>query len=178
MTTKPFLAITAFVVVLLATGTYMAIEGPSDTQVATRVDALPVAVTPTAKATTLAETTVISTPTVSRVIPAVEVAPTTSLYKDGTYIASGTYGTPEGRTETIKVSITFKNDAIVDSNVTPTTANDRESERYQKQFIAGYKQLVIGKKITEVKLSLVSGSSLTSLGWNKAVASIALQAKA
>ena len=173
MTTKPFLAITALVVVLLATGTYMAMEGPSGTQVATTVDALSVA--PTAKTITLAETTV--TPTPSPATPAAEVAPVTSLYKDGTYTASGTYDTPEGSTETIKVSITLKNDAIVESSVSPTTTNDHESQRYQKQFIAGYKQLVTGKKITEVKLSVVSGSSLTSSGWNKAVASITEQAK-
>ena len=173
MTTKPFLAITGLVVVLLATGTYMAMEGPSDTQVATTVGALPV--TPSAKATTLAETTVAPTP--SPKTPVAEVAPATSLYNDGTYTASGTYDTPEESTETIKVSITLKNDVIVDSSITPTTANDRKSQRYQKQFIAGYKQLVTGRKITEVKLSVVSGSSLTSSGWNKAVASISEQAK-
>ncbi len=225
MNSKSFLAITGLVVILLATGTYMAMAGTSGQNVATTADvttttpsreekgkvdtivaqtstARVVAQTHATKATTTAHTTsrlapkipvsaqtgLVKTssattvsPTTSNPVAAqthiVLAPPATSLYKDGTYIATGTYNTPEGGTETIKVSITLSDDIIIDSSVTANTSNASESERYQKQFIAGYKLFVTGKKITDVKLSAVSGSSLTSSGWNSAVASIEAQAK-
>ena len=173
MNSKSFLAITGLVVILLATGTYMAM-GSSKTETATVLDTTQTASLLAVTVSPSAESAGATTPQPTRVS---QTSLVTSLYKDGTYIASGTYNTPEGKTETIAVSVTLKNDVIVDSRVTPTTSNDHESQRYQKQFIAGYKQLVTGKKITSVNLSVVSGSSLTSSGWNSAVARIEAQAK-
>ena len=44
-------------------------------------------------------------------------------------------------------------------------------------FASGFKALVVGKKITDVNLDKVSGSSLTSGGWNEAITKIEAQAK-
>ena len=138
MNSKSFLAITGLVVTLLATGTYMAM-GSSKTETATVIDMTQTASLLAVTVSPSAESAGATTPQPTRVS---QTSPVTSLYKDGTYSASGTYNTPEGKTETIAVSVTLKNDVIVDSRVTPTTSNDHESQRYQKQFIAGYKQLV------------------------------------
>ena len=185
MNSKSFLAITGLVLILLATGTYMAMgssetnkteksDKTNKTEAATATDTAQVAASVAALAIQSREATTPPPTPASQNSPAVSLH---SLYKNGTYIASGTYNIPEGMTETIKVSVTLKNDVIIDSRVAPSTSNDHESQRYQKQFIAGYKVLVTGKKISDVNLSVVSGSSLTSSGWNSAVASIEAQAK-
>lgn len=103
-------------------------------------------------------------------------APTpASAYKDGTYSATGNYGSPAGA-ETIGVTITLKSDVIADAVVEAHATNPR-SKIMQADFVANYKPLVIGKKIDEVRLTKVSGSSLTSTGFNEALAKIKAQAK-
>jgi hypothetical protein len=57
-------------------------------------------------------------------------------------------------------------------------ANDSDARDFQSQFIGGYKKLVVGKKIDSIRLSHVSGSSLTSQGFNDAIGQIKSQAKA
>ncbi len=99
-----------------------------------------------------------------------------STYKDGTYTAVGSYMSPGGK-DSVTVSLTLKNDIVVDSSVT-NGANDSTSSRYQNFFISGYKQYVTGKKISDIHLDVVSGSSLTSRGFNEAVTNIEAQAKA
>jgi uncharacterized protein with FMN-binding domain len=96
-------------------------------------------------------------------------------YKDGTYNATGTYNSPGG-TESIKVSVTLTGNAISDVTVTPQAASG-ESAQYQEEFVSGYKSQVVGKAIDEVMLSKVSGSSLTSRGFNDAIDDIKSQAK-
>ena len=98
-----------------------------------------------------------------------------SVYKNGTYAADGSYGTPEGQVA-INVSVTLLSDIITDANVT-SVSGDRTSVRYQNKFISGYKQYVVGKNIADVQLSRVSGSSLTPEGFNSALATIKAQAK-
>jgi len=100
-----------------------------------------------------------------------------SIYKDGTYTAIGDYNSPGGANQ-IKVTVTLVNDNITDATVTSVVAKGPPSVAFQGQFISGFKQYVIGKNITEVTLSRVSGSSLTPIGWNDAVAKIQTQAKA
>ena len=98
-----------------------------------------------------------------------------SVYKNGTYSADGSYMTPEGQVS-INVTVKLANDIITDANVT-SVSGDRTSQRYQAKFISGYKQYVIGKNITDVQLSRVSGSSLTPEGFNNALATIKSQAQ-
>lgn len=98
-----------------------------------------------------------------------------SHYKDGTYSATGNYFSPGGD-ESIAVQVTLKGDVITAVNAT-SNATRPDSIRYQSIFLENYKPLVIGKKIDDVVLNKVSGSSLTSRGFNEALSQIKAQAK-
>lgn len=100
----------------------------------------------------------------------------TSAYQDGTYEAQGDYDSPGGN-ETVSVSVTLKNGVVTDSTVT-TSARNPTGKRYQSLFVENYKEQVTGKNINDIRLSKVSGSSLTSSGFNNALARIKADAKA
>jgi uncharacterized protein with FMN-binding domain len=102
--------------------------------------------------------------------------PANTKFKNGTYMAKGSYESPGGQ-ESVLVSITLSNDDVSAANVTSQT-NDAEAMAYQSQFISGYKKYVVGKPLTSIHLSQVSGSSLTSEGFNAAISSIEKQAQA
>lgn len=97
-------------------------------------------------------------------------------YKDGTYTASGSYTSPGGQ-ERVSVTVTIKDDIITEATVQPTPASPTSSQ-YQGQFVANFKQFVVGRDADGVSLSRVSGSSLTSRGFNNALDQIKEQAKA
>lgn len=97
-------------------------------------------------------------------------------YKDGTYSATGHYDSPGG-TESVKVSLTLVSDKVSAATVS-SGANDPTALSYQTIFISSYKPFVVGKKINTIKLSNVSGSSLTSQGFNDALEQIERQAQA
>lgn len=98
-------------------------------------------------------------------------------FKGGTFNATGNYKTPGGM-ESIAVSVTLGSDGIVtDATVTPE-GKTGEAQNYQNKFASGFKSLVVGKKIDEVQLSRVAGSSLTSGGFNDAIKDIEKQASA
>lgn len=103
-------------------------------------------------------------------------ASTGASYADGTYTADGTYSTPES-VETITVTVTLKDDKVTEVEVTgdPQKA---ESRQYQSQFIGGISAEVVGKDIDQISVSRVAGSSLTSSGFNAAIAEIKQQAAA
>jgi uncharacterized protein with FMN-binding domain len=111
----------------------------------------------------------------SSATPATTNANTT--YKDGMYSAEGGYQSPGGA-EAIKVRVAIKNNAVVDSTVTPSVTTDDEAQEFQSDFINGYKNLVVGKNVNDIHVSRVSGSSLTSEGFNNALEQIKNQAKA
>ncbi|HSH55817.1 MAG TPA: hypothetical protein VK983_03255 [Candidatus Limnocylindrales bacterium] len=102
--------------------------------------------------------------------------PVASRFRDGTYSDVGTYTIPTGSTESLGVTLVLSSDVIVDSSVT-NMAKDPRSVSYQDDFIAAYKSFVIGKKIDEVDLTKVSGSSLTTIGFNTATDKIEASAK-
>ncbi len=103
------------------------------------------------------------------------ITPVASGYKDGTYSAVGTYNSPAGLDE-LGVKLTLKDSIITDATVEPK-AKSPMSIRYQQMFNENYKQFVVGKKISDVTLSKVSGSSLTPKGFNDAVNKIKTQAQ-
>ncbi len=152
MNTKTYLAIIAVVALGLAGGAF-ALNSGNDQQAA--VSQVP---------TTPTDTNVARAP-----------APITSKYKDGSYTAVGEYRAPSGR-ETVNVTLTLKNDVIVDSTVVGTGENSITKKK-QAEFIGGYKEFVTGKNIDEVKLTVVSGSSLTGGGFNAALDKIKVEAK-
>lgn len=99
-----------------------------------------------------------------------------SVYKNGTYSATGSYMSPGGYDE-IGVTLTLSNDVV--TSVTATNgAGDGTSSRYQNQFIGGLKPYVVGQKISTIYLTKVSGASLTPKGFNDALNQIKTQAKA
>lgn len=102
-------------------------------------------------------------------------SPSSGSYTDGTYSASGSYRTPE-TTETINVTLTLE-DGVVTTASVQQKPQDKESEEYQSAFRSNYKPSVVGKKIDDINLSRVSGSSLTSNGFNKALEDIKKQAQ-
>lgn len=103
-------------------------------------------------------------------------ANTSSAYKDGNYSATGQYDSPGGN-ESITISLSLKNGDVTATSA-KSGANDSTAQQFQSDFIAGYKSLVVGKSIDSIHLSRVSGSSLTSQGFNEALNSIKSQAKA
>ncbi len=107
--------------------------------------------------------------------PAANTESSTSGFKDGTYTSTGTYNTPGGREE-VAVSVTLKDGKVASSSVT-AEANAPTSKQFQEEFINNYKQFVTGKSIDSLKLSKVSGSSLTGTGFNAAIEKIKADAK-
>jgi uncharacterized protein with FMN-binding domain len=104
-----------------------------------------------------------------------QTASSNSSYKDGTYSAEGNYVTPDGP-EVIGVSVTIKNDIVIDTSLNRHPKHP-ESVEFEGMFADGYKPLVVGKNIEQIKLDKVSGSSLTGKGFNSALDQIKAQAK-
>lgn len=100
----------------------------------------------------------------------------TYTYKDGVYTATGDYISPGGA-ETIDVEITLKDDVIVDAKMEPN-ATRPNSVKMQGIFQANFAPLVIGRRIDDLVLDKVSGSSLTPKGFMEAVEEIKVAAKA
>jgi uncharacterized protein with FMN-binding domain len=96
-------------------------------------------------------------------------------FKDGSYSAAGDYNTP-GSHESITVNLTVTNGAVTDASISQVPSGP-QAEGYQTSFRENYKPQVVGKKLSDIHLSRVSGSSLTSIGFNKALESIKSQAK-
>ena len=120
----------------------------------------------------LATLTGCSTPT-AEAKPATSDAPAAAAggpYTDGDYSATGDYQSPGGP-EKIDVKVTLKGDIVTAVTVTPT-ATSGQAQRYQGEFADGVAAVVVGKKIDELKVDKVAGSSLTSDGFNAAIETI------
>ena len=100
----------------------------------------------------------------------------TSSYKDGTYSADGTYVSPGGQEE-IAVTVTVKSNLITAVTVKSVMA-DTEAAEYQSRFASGISALAIGKSLATLSVSNVAGSSLTSQGFDAALATIRSNARA
>ena len=98
---------------------------------------------------------------------------TSDTYTDGDYTASGSYRTPGG-IESVDVSLTLAGNAITDVEVAGSGSGD--SARYQSMFREKIADIVVGKNIDEIDVSRVSGSSLTSTGFNEAIETIRQEA--
>ncbi|NQX26978.1 FMN-binding protein [Microbacteriaceae bacterium VKM Ac-2854] len=127
----------------------------------------------TTEATTQA-TTEATTPATTESSAAAETA--ASTYADGTYEAEGSYTSPGGN-ETVGVSITLEGDVVTAVTVTPESENPTGTQ-YQTKFASGIAAVVVGKDIDDLDVSKVSGSSLTSTGFNDAVETIKADAAA
>jgi uncharacterized protein with FMN-binding domain len=133
----------------------------------------------TAKPTTAPTKTVAPTPSTSpsaspSASPPPPPAPT-STYKDGNYSATGTYNSPGGK-ETLRVTIDMADDVITALAVTSVHI-DSTAAAYETAFEGGIQDIVVGKDIDSLNIGPVAGSSLTSIGFNKAIGAIKVQAK-
>ncbi|KND47678.1 MAG: FMN-binding protein [Parcubacteria bacterium C7867-006] len=120
---------------------------------------------------------VVGTPVVQDTTGTVPTVQTpTLLYKDGSYSATGSYISPGG-SESIAVTLTLKDDVVTSANVI-SQATRKESKEWQAKFISGVNAQVVGKKVDDIALTKVSGSSLTPKGFMDALNQIEAQAKA
>ena len=104
-----------------------------------------------------------------------DTGPGSTTYKNGTYTATGSYVSPGGQEE-ITIRITLEDNVITGTSAN-SGANSSEGKEFQSQFISGYKPEVVGKNIDSIELDHVSGSSLTSQGFNDALDQIKNQAQ-
>ena len=111
--------------------------------------------------------------------PATGAAPSAAAgsasYKDGTYTADGNYVSPNG-TETVGVTLTLAGGAVSDVQITQHPSNPN-TRKFQGEFAGGIQSQIVGKKLDEIKVSKVAGSSLTSGGFNQAVEKIKADAQ-
>lgn len=91
-------------------------------------------------------------------------------YAAGTYSAEGSYTNPGGQSS-VEVEMTLGDGGVVE-DVTVTPQATGTSRQYQDKFVSGIADEVVGKSIDELDVSKVSGSSLTSGGFNEALAQI------
>ena len=99
-----------------------------------------------------------------------------SALKDGTYTATGDYQSPGGPAA-VAVEVTLKSGTITAVKVEPKAA-DPTAQQYERQFAGGIGGVAVGKPIEGLQVGAVSGSSLTSQGFEKALASIRSEAAA
>ncbi|ROP57616.1 MULTISPECIES: FMN-binding protein [unclassified Rathayibacter] len=100
----------------------------------------------------------------------------TGAYADGTYEADGSYTSPGGN-ESVGVELTLESGVVTAVTVTPESENPTGQE-YQTRFASGISGEVVGKSLDELDVTKVSGSSLTSGGFNDAVETIKADAAA
>jgi uncharacterized protein with FMN-binding domain len=108
--------------------------------------------------------------------PSAAAASGASTYKDGTYSADGTYNSPAGLGR-ITVKVTLAKDIVTAINV-DGHATDATAKSYQDAFDSGIAGKVVGKKIDRLNVTIVSGSSLTSGGFDVAIKKIEATARA
>jgi len=106
---------------------------------------------------------------------AVESGTGASPYADGEYSAFGSYQSPGGRQE-VGVTVTLSN-SVITALTLDTSQTKGTSAEYQGKFSSGIDDLVVGKSIDELDVSKVSGSSLTSGGFNDAIEQIKTEAQ-
>lgn len=98
-----------------------------------------------------------------------------TTYADGTYHGTGTYDSPAGA-ETVDVSITLTGDVVTAASFEGHAENPG-SVMNQGKFARGYTAFVVGKKLDEISLTVVNGSSLTPVGFMKALTEIKAEAR-
>lgn len=95
-------------------------------------------------------------------------------YRDGTYTSTGSYQSPAGPEE-VGVTLTLEADVVTAVTVEPKPDNPTTKE-YQGRFAGGISDAIVGKKLDELSVDKVAGSSLTSGGFNDATGKIKSEA--
>lgn len=97
------------------------------------------------------------------------------VYRDGVYDVTGHYLTPGG-SESIAVSLTLDHDTVTASSV-GVEATSPTARQFQVQFASRYADRVVAQDVAHLRLSRVAGASLTSIGFDDAVAQIQAAAR-
>lgn len=97
----------------------------------------------------------------------------TARYADGVYTATGEYG---GQPSHITVKATLEDGVITAVSVTPHAYVPRSLE-LQRAFAAAVPKVVVGKRLDEVRVGKLAGSSSTPKGFNDAIRQIREQAR-
>lgn len=100
--------------------------------------------------------------------------PVNTKYKDGSYTATGMYSSPAGQEE-VEITLTVSNDTVTAAKFVGKASNPG-SVKNQELFDKGFKQLVVGKPIDSINLTVVNGSSLTPKGFMDALLKIKSEA--
>lgn len=98
------------------------------------------------------------------------------VFTPGTYNATGQYPTPGGL-QGIGVTVTLEADGTITELEVDPKAEIGNSVQFQAKFAGGIKSEVVGKPIQELNVDKVSGSSLTSGGFNRAIEDIVKEAQ-
>jgi uncharacterized protein with FMN-binding domain len=116
-------------------------------------------------------------PAASTPVPTKAATPTParSVYRNGTYTATGTYDTSEGLQD-ISITLTVSGDVVTGTSA-QNLADNRESSSYEARFISSYRAYVVGKPLASLALGKIAGASLTPKGFNDAAAQIRAQAR-
>jgi uncharacterized protein with FMN-binding domain len=104
-----------------------------------------------------------------------EAAAGSQTYKDGSYTETGSYQSPAGPEE-VGVTITLEADVVTAVEVEPMPDNPTTT-LYQERFAGGISDAIVGKKLDELAVDKVAGSSLTSGGFNEAAGKIKSEAQ-
>ncbi len=97
-------------------------------------------------------------------------------FRDGTYHADGAYLTPGGA-EDIGVRLTLSGGRIVSAQV-QVRATSPTARQFQRQFATRFARQVVSRPLAELAVTRVAGASLTSLGFDNALAQIRSAARA
>ncbi|RYJ03264.1 MAG: FMN-binding protein [Actinomycetales bacterium] len=100
-----------------------------------------------------------------------------TTYTAGDYTAEGSYQSPAGQ-QSVEVEVTLEEDGTITAVTVTPQADGGNSEQFQKKFAGGIADEVVGTKIDDLNVSKVSGSSLTSGGFNAAIDEIKDEAAA
>lgn len=114
--------------------------------------------------------------------PATDVAvgttvtlPAPSAFRDGRYSATGRYLTPGGD-ESIRVTVRIR-DGLVTETAAETEALSPTARQFQDQFGVHVADRAVGRPLATLSVSAVAGASLTSTGFNNALAQIRMSAQ-
>lgn len=112
---------------------------------------------------------VVGTETTTTNNPNTSGSPNTSTvtkltFKDGSYEVSLDYQVPRG-TNNMKATITIKDDIVTEVTTVNTVASPK-SEEYTKPFSEQISGVVVGKKLSEAKITKIAGASGTSKAFN------------
>lgn len=101
----------------------------------------------------------------------VRQSPAPTQFEAGNYEATGLYQSPGGVQEVLVRMELDEEGTVVEVEVEPQ-ARVGNAAQFQQQFARGIRAKVVGVPITDLDVTRVSGSSLTSGGFNAAVEKI------